>query len=739
MPSLAVHAHFHDGRYHGRSHGGADWPPSPARLFQALVAGAGRGGMIVEKDRLAFAWLESLDPPLIMAPAARIGQGVRNFVANNDLDVVGGNLNRIGEIRTPKLVRPILFDSAISIVYLWSFDDNPEAKAKASQICAIAERLYQLGRGVDMAWAWAETVGAAELEDRLSGSRGAVYRPAEGGAGAMLTCPQPGSLKSLEERYGANARRFTAIGARGELLFSQPPEPRFRAIPYNSPTGRLLFGLRTSGNGAQSGFAPWPLSRAVALVTIVRDAAAARLRNSLPHKAALIDRVLIGRDAAEADKAARVRVVPLPSVGHPQADHAIRRILVEIPPNCPISHGDVEWAFSGLHLGTDYETGEIMDGTAPILAVHTDLGMLRHYGIERAPPARVWRTVTAAALAQSAARRRIEPARLRDPAERKGAPERTAEQNRAACAVIQSLRHAGIADGVAAIRVQREPFVGKGERAEAFAPGTRFVKERLWHAEITFARPAIGPVIIGDGRYLGLGLMQPIDGSELVGVTLGLGSEPRIAVGDRSELLGALRRALMSLARRADGRVPRLFSGHEIDGAPAQSGRHEHVFLSAADLDGDGFIDRLLAIAPWSCDRSLRPNHDDRALFDRVVGSLASLRAGRLGVISLRVLPNEPRLIGPARDWESHTEYRPTRYSGRNEKLTTALLRDVVAECERRALPRPQPEVLEATRGPRGGVTARVHLRFAVALSGPIMLGRDSHKGGGLFLAPTNM
>jgi hypothetical protein len=44
--------------------------------------------------------------------------------------------------------------------------------------------------------------------------------------------------------------------------------------------------------------------------------------------------------------------------------------------------------------------------------------------------------------------------------------------------------------------------------------------------------------------------------------------------------------------------------------------------------------------------------------------------------------------------------------------------------------------VIEASAGPRGGnPVARLRLRFATAVPGPLMLGRDSHRGGGLFAA----
>lgn len=93
MPYLLISVRFHDGRYHG----GGEWPPSPARLFQALVAGAAHGGSLSEPAVSAFRWLEGLAPPVIAAPPAYAGRSIKNFVPNNDLDAVGGDPARIGE------------------------------------------------------------------------------------------------------------------------------------------------------------------------------------------------------------------------------------------------------------------------------------------------------------------------------------------------------------------------------------------------------------------------------------------------------------------------------------------------------------------------------------------------------------------------------------------------------------------------------------------------------------------
>src|SRR5690606_8693933 len=91
----------------------------------------------------------------------------------------------------------------------------------------------------------------------------------------------------------------------------------------------------------------------------------------------------------------------------------------------------------------------------------------------------------------------------------KGGIERAREIANSRAAVVQALRHAGIRTRVDAVRLQREPFGAAGSRVEPFAEGTRFEKERLWHVELSFTAPITGALLIGDGRFLGLGLMAP--------------------------------------------------------------------------------------------------------------------------------------------------------------------------------------------------------------------------------------
>jgi CRISPR-associated protein Csb2 len=90
-------------------HGTGDWPPSPFRLFQAMVAGAFGGRWAAEDEDAvgqrfeAFRWLERQPPPHISAPPRSECRHITSYVPNNDLDSVGGDPARVDEIRVEKV------------------------------------------------------------------------------------------------------------------------------------------------------------------------------------------------------------------------------------------------------------------------------------------------------------------------------------------------------------------------------------------------------------------------------------------------------------------------------------------------------------------------------------------------------------------------------------------------------------------------------------------------------------
>lgn len=721
---LVVEIRFHDGRYHGQDRGQPEWPPSPARLFQALVAGGARGGQLEEDAEAALRWLEAQPPPLVVAPRMRLGKEVTFFVPNNDLDGRGGDPSEVAGIRTAKRVRPSLFDVEEPFLYGWPLADG---EVHLPALTTLAESLYQLGRGVDLAWARVHQIDRVSFDDLVAGRSGAPFRPTPGAAAPQrrLLVPVAGTLESLHRRHRATLDRFGAsrLGKKRVRTFTQPPKPVLESVAYEGMATRVLFDLR----GERDTFAPQSLAAIVGLTERIRDAAARRLLQSAPELEREVERALVGRtpeNMPRLDPSDRVRLIPLPSIGHEQTTPAIRRLLVEVPPSCPLRPADVLWALSGLVLpsvhGEDGETPPVFELTRAV-----ELAMLHHYGVGDAPRRpRRWVTVTPAAL--PAPRRRLSPEPPFDAP--KGGDERQREEMRAVAAVRQALRHAGVVQHPIEIDVRREPFLRRGRRAEDFAGGTRFDKHRLWHVALTFEEPCPGPLVLGDGRFLGLGLMAPDRATDVEGLLAFRILDGWSVATDPEEVAVALRRATMARcqARMKKEDLPPFITGHRHGGGPDQEGRHLYTVC-------DPTTQTLLLIAPHLVDhrdRGTRAEREGMRLVRDATRDLREIVAGRSGKLVLEPTPLE---LPSARRWRSVTPYVVNRHL-RSTSANAAVQEDILKACTVSDLPRPEV-IIDDVRGvPGTGLTATVRLQFAVAVPGPIALGRTRFKGGGWFV-----
>src|SRR5580704_18046140 len=105
---LCISVTFLMGRYHGE-----EWPPSPARLYQALVAALMTCGYrefepVIEP---ALRWLEEQPAPRIRSCTSEQFGAYRIAVPNNDLDVVAwewqqGRHKDMAVLKTMKQVMP---------------------------------------------------------------------------------------------------------------------------------------------------------------------------------------------------------------------------------------------------------------------------------------------------------------------------------------------------------------------------------------------------------------------------------------------------------------------------------------------------------------------------------------------------------------------------------------------------------------------------------------------------------
>jgi CRISPR-associated protein Csb2 len=713
MPILLIEVHLVQPLWHGAG----DWPPSPFRLFQALVAGAYGGrwageGDDARKDRAAaFEWLERQNPPNIAFPPRNRVRRVTSFVPNNDLDSVGGDPTRVPDIRAEKTLSPWRIENDGIFFYAWTFDQGTEL---ASLVCSLAQRLYCFGRGLDGAWARAEVHADVDVNRLLQG-RGTVSCPG-GQSQTGLRSPAPGSLDSLIRRHQAAAYRFRWDTVSRKFLFRQPPKPVYRTISYDAPGTRFYFDIREFTD--LNRFYPIPQTKIVSLTEEARESAARRMVEAMPECQPLVERFLTGRSAASDDLTRRVCIIPLPSIGHKQTSPSIRRIAVLIPPDCLIPIPDLEWAFSGLPV-FGFNKNTLTEAPA-ILVPITSPEMIEHYGFDR--PARRWRSVTPVALP--------EPVLFAN----RGS-QRAESEARSAYNLAQACRHAAISPRPTGIRIQEEPFLLRGELARAYAPG-RF-EGRLRHVEIVFEQPVRGPLLIGDGRFVGLGLMQPVFERSPGLHVFGVKTTQPLVVQNAAPVLRAFRRAVMARAQNVIGPsrpLPLLFHGHDPNGPPARGGSHAHLFFAAYSSSGGTQINRLAVIAPDFCDRNSKTARFWDILAS-AVDDLQVLVCGPKGEFRLAPTSSDSdSVFGLSRVWRSVTPYQTTRHPKHAQSTPDFIASDIKAECVRRALPIPQiVEVIDIQEGRRGSLSARLTLSFKAAVRGPLLLGRGSHFGIGLF------
>ena len=201
-----------------------------------------------------------------------------------------------------------------------------------------------------------------------------------------------------------------------------------------------------------------------------------------------------------------------------------------------------------------------------------------------------------------------------------------------------------------------------------------------------------------------------------------------------------------ALQRRFDaddsGRRSAVLSGHDGDGP--RRDQHAHAHYLALPGSDDGRIEHLVVWAP-------------EGLASAEVAAIASLRELRMREapesfhVALVALGRAdelllPRLLGPARTWESLSPMALTRHAKRRGgRIVDSAEEQVLRELALRGIPAPAkvqlvPGAWMRFTSTRPGGSRRtaprvigVRLEFAEAITGPIALGGLSHFGLGVF------
>ncbi|MCY4623050.1 MAG: type I-U CRISPR-associated protein Csb2 [bacterium] len=569
----AIEVNFLTGRYSATSHHDrelSEWPPHGARLFSAMVAAWADGEPPGDAERVALEWLEGLPPPRITAPEAVPRRVVSHFVPVNDANVIApstyrrraasienlvaqwedeldashgevtkkvqslqGKIDKQRDVRSlagdsgktnvssalallPEgrvkkeryfpsvtLVEPQEADSpdpggsssrrVPSVVYAWDEEAPPDT---AAALDGLLRRVTRLGHSSSLV--------SCRLRDTPPAP---TLIPGEGTE--MLRWVRPGQLAALESEH----RRHRAV---------RPRSLPFRGVQYRRNDARGAGSaeqLRPATEGDWIVFELMPsdrrrpMTRAVELARVLREAVLSHVQDPLPE--GVSGHLPDGTPTVSP----HIGFLALPNVGHEHADGRIMGLAVSLPHaldnlarratlrgigKWEREENGVEWP---LHLRMGRAGDVRMARTPPPHA----LVSLRQ-GVW-ARPSRWWTSTTPVALP-------VHPGDLR-----RGSPTARAKAwDRAAEAVSRSCEHVGLprptgvrlsltANLVGARPARDYPVFRQGRKDSAG------VVRQLVHTSIEFAEVVRGPLLLGSGRFLGLGLMRPVAEVALHGAT----------------------------------------------------------------------------------------------------------------------------------------------------------------------------------------------------------------------------
>lgn len=531
---LAIEIEFLTGRYAATAHtdrGRAEWPPHPARFFSALVAALHDYGETDQGERNALLWLEQQGAPsLWVDQESRVGRRQIHdvYVPVNDVTLGGDTAIReattkVAEATTPaamKRTRTALEKIEKAVI---AKDPRPSDKALKTATALLPSRRTRQVRSFPVivpvsptvAFVWPE---AEPIEHQRSLSRLCSRVTRLGHSSSLIRCnvvdrefsptlvPDtdgdvtlrvfgPGQLKRLEEAFaihrGTESRVLPALHQRYRDITNATV--RIACAESVFSTDWVIFE-RVGGSRPVS-------SRSTDLARAMR---AALLEQ---HRDKSVPLILSGLSEGSPAEHPHVAFVPLPFVGHEYADGAIMGCALVLPRQ--IVSSDRETLFrlvAKLEKDRSDSKGNITlsGGTLPPVTVRrVDVSAKQSLAPDLWCKAST-RFITATPIALDR-----NPGNLRS--NRDGIAYKAVLEAQSTIS-DSCLRVVGVRP--VTVEVSLAPLLPGAQHVSCFLPWPgrpgRLSRVRV-HADIRFASPVQGPLLIGAGRYFGLGLCLPVD------------------------------------------------------------------------------------------------------------------------------------------------------------------------------------------------------------------------------------
>lgn len=542
---FGVEIEFLTGRYVATAHfdrSTHEWPPHPARFYSALVATWADDDEPDLAERTVLEWLETLPPPYITASEAAIRTPVTHYVPVNDPAVIGTSWYTDRAQAVAHLVDEI--DAAVESSEGKVDKLVERLQAKLSQARDVSDQVQRIGNtspnaATDMlpdgrgkqprlfpsvtpadptvTFSWRMTLDD-ETKSTFDRLLSRVTRI--GHSSSLVSCrlvldPAPptwvpgqgnhavrwvrrGQLATLEREYakhGASRRRV--LPATSVDYGPVDPVPSIET-PASNMTGEwIVFALDAESRR-------FPSTATVALTKTLRKAIISHGDDPLPED------ITGHREDGSPSQLPHLSFLGLPYVEYEHADGRLMGLALMIPRSAT---GSTRTALFRA-IGTwerDRGELELQLGRSGVARLERIVGKPAATTLDRNRwdgPSEIWTSATPLALP-------THPGSLSQ-----GGPKARARAwTKAEQAVAASCVHVGLPEPTD-VQVSFTPFLRGARPAPGYPPFRQTGRDGspmprpLIHAIVTFAQAVGGPMLLGAGRYLGLGLMRPIRPSE---------------------------------------------------------------------------------------------------------------------------------------------------------------------------------------------------------------------------------
>lgn len=441
-----------------------EWPPSPARLVAALIAGDGTRQRCRVTEGSELVALERARPPVIHADpdglVARSPLLERYVVLNEPAD----NTVQGYPARTSGIARPgtRLSPCHPSLAYVW--DDLDLGVETIGALRARAARIGYLG--------CADSPVRVKVHNQAPSAQvpATVWRPDPSGE-TVLPVPFDGYVEVLDVAYDlfTEGRQVRRSWFRSE--HERYAAPTDGDAP-DEPRG-VMVGLRFD--------APISGRRVVAVTETLRAAILDLYQREVAGPRGEVPAVLHGHDTEAGRQHAHF--LALPDVGHRHARGRIHGAAIWLPDDTADDVIDGV-RHAAWHLSELVKPGALRVGARP-------------WAGEPRPRAAV------PARWQGRSRRWVSVFPV--------IHERFVRPQPTLADVAEWCAHAGLTETPVAVHQSRVPLVRGGASLHPHeAARTGQPRMPYSHMELAFDRPVAGPVVIGRGRQFGLGLCVPV-------------------------------------------------------------------------------------------------------------------------------------------------------------------------------------------------------------------------------------